>query len=77
MPVVTEKYLRHLKKKAESGSKAEAKLKAALADLAPTLAEGVESYQLPKAEGVTEEQHQHYLDQLKLIAFDLKTLGMQ
>lgn len=76
MPHLSEKQFRRLQSDAEKGRKASKVFESQATKITSLVAGGLRKYHIEKPEGVTDEQHNHYLDQIGLLASSLESMPL-
>lgn len=77
MPVITEKRLRHLEHAAQTGLELKEVFENKASKIVTLIAGGIKKYTIEKPAGVTDEQHQHYIDQIELLAASLESMPLK
>ena len=77
MPYVTEKQLRRYKADSEKSQRAKAEFEYKTGKIVSLIAGGIRKFELKKPEGVTDEQHNKYLEQLDFMASCLESMPVK
>lgn len=76
MPYLSSKNYKRLQDDANNGRKAQKVFEHKAKSIAVLIGGGLRKYQLEKPEGVTDKQHNEYLDQLGLLASSLESMPL-
>lgn len=77
MPYITEKQLRRYKDDSAKSQRAKAEFEHKTGKIVTLIAGGIRKFELSKPEGVTEEQHNKYLEQLDFMAGCLESMPVK
>lgn len=77
MPFISEKHLKRLTDDAKKGREAKATFESKLTKIIPILAGGIRRYHIDKVDGVTNEQHHEYMEQIQKLSFTLESMPVK
>lgn len=77
MPYLSEKNHRRLLKEAALGRLAKEGFEDKVIKIVPLIAGGIRNFHIEKAEGVTDEQHNHYVETIGLISATLEAMPVK